>query len=98
MESTQHNSILPDEKKSASWSSVGINFNFRQILILTMPSGTKILLGAAIKMCCGNQSNVTAYSVASVLVQSYKANLLFSTCYRYVLPMTASSVLPKMCC
>lgn len=73
-----------------------MNFKVRQILILTIPTGTKILLAAAIKLCCGNQSYIIAYSVASVLVQYYKANLLFNTCYRFVLPMTAFSVLPKM--
>ena len=43
------------------------------------------------------ESDIIAYSVASILVRSYKANLQFNTCYSSAIPMSVSSVLPKMC-
>lgn len=73
-----------------------MRFTSKQILVLTILTVIRMFLVAVIKLYCGNQSDVVAYSVSSVLVPSYKANLQFSTCYSFVLPMSVSSVLPKM--
>lgn len=71
-----------------------MRFTSKQILVLTILTVIRMFLVAVIKLYYGNQSDIVAHSVSSV--PSYKANLQFSTCYSFVLPMSVSSVLPKM--
>lgn len=75
---------------------MGMSFKNRQILELNVPIVTEMFLVYVIKLLWPPDSDIIAYSVASILVWSYKGNLQFNTCYSSAIPMSASSVLPKM--